>query len=75
MVTGDNIITAKAIAKEIGLFTDEGSYLALEGPEFNKSVGGIVCKNCKVAICDCPTTADQAEEQKKEIRVDTVANG
>ncbi|XP_066356920.1 probable calcium-transporting ATPase 9, plasma membrane-type [Miscanthus floridulus] len=36
MVTGDNINTAKAIAKECGILTDGG--IAIEGPEFrNKS--------------------------------------
>ena len=34
MVTGDNILTAKAIATECGIFTAGG--LALEGPEFRK---------------------------------------
>jgi Ca2+-transporting ATPase len=34
MVTGDNILTAKAIATECGIFTPGG--LALEGPEFRK---------------------------------------
>ena len=32
MVTGDNIKTAKAIARECGIFTDEG--IAIEGPDF-----------------------------------------
>lgn len=34
MVTGDNILTAKAIAQECGIFTPGG--VALEGPEFRK---------------------------------------
>nr|DAD29591.1 TPA_asm: hypothetical protein HUJ06_031059 [Nelumbo nucifera] len=33
MVTGDNIYTAKAIAKECGILTDDG--LAIEGPDFS----------------------------------------
>ncbi|KAK4540565.1 hypothetical protein LTR36_009095 [Oleoguttula mirabilis] len=34
MVTGDNILTAKAIARECGIFTTGG--VALEGPDFRK---------------------------------------
>lgn len=34
MVTGDNIMTAKAIAEECGIFTAGG--IAIEGPEFRK---------------------------------------
>ena len=34
MITGDNIATAKAIAKQCGILTDEG--VAIEGPEFRK---------------------------------------
>ena len=34
MVTGDNILTAKAIATECGIYTQGG--IALEGPEFRK---------------------------------------
>jgi Ca2+-transporting ATPase len=34
MVTGDNILTAKAIATECGIFTPGG--IAIEGPEFRK---------------------------------------
>nr|KAJ0223638.1 hypothetical protein LSAT_V11C200080340 [Lactuca sativa] len=34
MVTGDNITTAKAIAKECGILTDDG--IAIEGPDFRE---------------------------------------
>lgn len=34
MVTGDNILTAKAIAKECGIYTQGG--IAMEGPKFRK---------------------------------------
>ena len=60
MVTGDNIITAKAIAKDIGIIQTDKEYLALEGPEFNKLVGGVVCKKCRTAVCDCPTNVKKA---------------
>jgi Ca2+ transporting ATPase len=46
----------------------------MEGAEFNKIVGGIVCKKCRTPSCGCPITAKQAEELKTDIRVDTVAN-
>lgn len=30
---------------------------------------------CKTAICDCPTSKDEAEEKNRAMRVDTVADG
>lgn len=74
MVTGDNIITARAIAKEIGLTKDGEDFIAMEGPDFNKLVGGVVCKKCRTAVCDCPTNSKKAEEGGVEVRVDTIAN-
>lgn len=47
MVTGDNIVTAKAIAKDIGLVSNNKNFIAMEGPQFSELVGGIVCKKCK----------------------------
>ena len=75
MVTGDNIITAKAIAKEVGIIDDKNDYIAMEGPDFNKLVGGVVCSKCKTLVCPCPVTKKKAEEEDVEIRVDTIANG
>lgn len=63
MVTGDNIITAKAIAKDIGIIKEGEEYLAMEGPDFHKLVGGVVCAKCRVAICDCPLDSKKAEEE------------
>ena len=34
MITGDNILTAKSISKEIGILTADGC--AIEGPDFRK---------------------------------------
>jgi Ca2+ transporting ATPase len=50
MVTGDNLITAIAIAKEAGILVEGeeiDKYTAMEGPEFEKFVGGLVDKKTK----------------------------
>ncbi|QBZ59190.1 hypothetical protein PoMZ_04151 [Pyricularia oryzae] len=36
MVTGDNILTGRAIAKECGIYTPEEGGLAMEGPDFRR---------------------------------------
>jgi Ca2+ transporting ATPase len=45
----------------------------MEGPDFHKLVGGVVCTKCRTAICDCPTDSRKAEEGT-EVRIDTIAN-
>jgi len=48
MVTGDNKITAIAIAKECGIIKDgeeEEQCVCMEGPEFYDFVGGLVYKD------------------------------
>lgn len=55
MVTGDNIITAKAIARDVGIIQEGGDYIAMEGPEFYKLIGGVICKKCQTITCPCPT--------------------
>lgn len=51
MVTGDNVVTACAIAKEAGIFEDnyiedpmkvQENFTVLEGKKFRQLVGGIV---------------------------------
>jgi Ca2+ transporting ATPase len=53
MVTGDNIITATAIAKDIGIIKEGDGSLIMEGTEFIQRVGGVVCKNCQTKECGC----------------------
>lgn len=55
MVTGDNKITARAIAIECGLINpDDKDSIVIEGSEFMAKTGGVVCKKCRTFICDCP---------------------
>ena len=58
MVTGDNIITAKAIAKDIGLVSDNMNWKAMEGADFIEAVGGVVCEKCRTKVCNCPITKE-----------------
>lgn len=57
MVTGDNKITALAIAKECRIITEATETnpdSVLEGPEFYARMGGLICKTCgKDAPCEC----------------------
>jgi Ca2+ transporting ATPase len=80
MVTGDNKITARAIAYNIGLINskNEANALIMEGPEFMKRIGGIVCANCR-DLPDCTCVKNEYEQSKpenkdKKIRNDTIKN-
>ncbi len=57
MVTGDNLITAKAIARECNIINDDligKPDAVMEGPEFYKRLGGIICRTCKnMSPCNC----------------------
>lgn len=67
MVTGDNKVTARAIAKEIGIITskNEAKALVMEGPEFLRKIGGVICENCKDRPeCDC--VKNEKEKEKPE---------
>lgn len=80
MVTGDNAITARAIAKEVGIIThlNEHTALVLEGPEFMSRIGGIVCDNCRnKPECDCvltPAELKESQNRNKKVRKDSVKN-
>jgi len=54
MVTGDNIVTAIAIAKECGIMNEgeeiDNPNACMEGPEFNEFVGSLIHKKTKERI-------------------------
>ena len=76
MITGDNKVTAKAIAKDCGIIDPNDPYsLVMTGPEFMERIGGIICKSCRIQDCDCPRDKAQAEKEGREMRVDSIANG
>lgn len=72
MVTGDNVATARAIAKECGIITSDNS-LVMEGSEFARLTGGIVCKKCRTAECQCPKKKSECKKGE-EVREDVIAN-
>lgn len=54
MVTGDNKVTALAIAKECQIISRDHKDSVMEGPEFYRRVGGLVCENCNMdSPCQC----------------------
>jgi Ca2+ transporting ATPase len=86
MVTGDNRVTARAIAKEVNILeeNDEDMSKVIEGPEFMELVGGVVCKNCKEdkskrwEDCDCVKKSEdlkKPENKGKKVRIDTILKG
>ena len=75
MVTGDNKITARAIAKECHIVDSQDELsMVLEGPDFMTRIGGVVCENCKTPECDCALDEKSAKKNNKPIRKDTIKN-
>jgi Ca2+ transporting ATPase len=71
MVTGDNVKTARSIAKECGILMPDG--ILMEGPNFTQEVGGVVCKECRTTICPCPRDKAHAKPGQ-EVREDVIGN-
>jgi P-type Ca2+ transporter type 2B len=68
MVTGDNKVTALAIAKQCNIATDNTENSILEGKEFYQKVGGLYCKTCgKDSPCDCPEKKVVESVKNKEV--------
>ncbi len=67
MVTGDNQITAEAIAIDCGIISNhqdpdyDSSKHVLLGVDFIERIGGVVCSKCKTIICPCPTKVKDAK--------------
>lgn len=80
MVTGDNKITAEAIALEIGIITVENrsQKIVMEGPEFLRLIGGVICDNCRnLDKCECvksQSDLNKPENVGKKVRKDTIKN-
>ncbi|PHJ16670.1 plasma membrane-type ca(2+)-atpase a1 pmcaa1, partial [Cystoisospora suis] len=72
MITGDNIITAKAIGKKCHIYHENEGGLAMLGSEFTRLVGGVICERCRTEICDCAVDLKTSEEQGKPLRVDVI---
>jgi Ca2+ transporting ATPase len=67
MVTGDNIITAQAIAVLCNIISKEeigNPKIAMEGKEFFKITGGLYCKKCDK---DLPTDCKCAQKDRIEV--------
>lgn len=68
MVTGDNIVTAMAIACQCNIITESeigNDLVCLEGPVFFNQVGGLICRTCNKRLpLDC---ACKAEDRKEEV--------
>jgi Ca2+ transporting ATPase len=74
MVTGDNEITARAIAKDCKIILKDDPSRVIKGPAFYERIGGVVCKNCETKLCECPRNKKEAAAMNKEIREDVVGD-
>jgi magnesium-transporting ATPase (P-type) len=67
MVTGDAVLTAKAIAKSVSIITADGDpeYQVMEGAEFMTKIGDLIkiCKHCRQQNCNC---TDKVKKKRKE---------
>ena len=71
MVTGDNIDTAVAIAKDCRILksNDDESKASMLGSVFFEAIGGLICDICKLNSekCKCPKSIQEAKSKNIEI--------
>jgi len=66
MITGDNLITARAIAAKCGLITEQQKLdadICIEGPEFYDLMGGLICTTCRGDSADCKCKPENKKER------------
>jgi Ca2+ transporting ATPase len=70
MVTGDNIVTARAIARACGIISDspDSNDLIMEGPEFMEQIGGLVERDEEPKLAGLEGEI-QEEEQEADRKV------
>lgn len=73
MITGDNEITASAIARECHIITGEDEERVIRGVDFFERVKGIVCKNCGTEVCGCTRNPKEVNDNVK-LRVDVIGD-
>lgn len=65
MVTGDNRLTAVAIAKKCGILPADASTKnsVMEGKEFMERIEGVVCSYCRTHKCGCALASNTTDDE------------
>jgi len=79
MVTGDNLDTARAIAKDCGILEKDNDNKdnSMIGKDFYEDIGGLECMTCvkEVKYCLCAKTEAEAKQKNTlKIRKDRIKN-
>ncbi len=64
---------AQAFISKVGL-NKQSSRSFMDAKIFFSTIGGLVCKSCRVNFCDCPYDEALAKNMQVEPKMDTVAN-
>lgn len=46
----------------------------MDAKQFYATIGGLVCKSCRVNFCDCPYDAVLAQNMEVDPKIDAIAN-